>query len=98
RRPFQRAAGAYVVLVDGIAALYLERGGSTLQTFPAADDPETLSPAVDGLARLVTSGRARELVIRKVDGAPVSESLVRQRLLEAGFLAGYRGLTLRGTR
>ena len=40
RRPFQRAAGAYVVLVDGIAALYLERGGSTLQTLPAADDPD----------------------------------------------------------
>ena len=29
RRPLQRAAGAYVVLVDGVAALYLERGGST---------------------------------------------------------------------
>ena len=27
RRPLQRAAGAYVVLVDGVAALYLERGG-----------------------------------------------------------------------
>ena len=40
RRPLQRAAGAYVVLVDGVAALYLERGGGTLQTLPAADDPE----------------------------------------------------------
>ena len=35
RRPIQRAAGAYVVLVDGVAALYLERGGSTLQTLAA---------------------------------------------------------------
>jgi ATP-dependent Lhr-like helicase len=98
RRPYQRAAGAYVVLVDGTVALYLERGGSTLQTLPAADDPETLAAAVDGLARLVTTGRVRELVIRKVDGEPVGESPLRQRLLEAGFLAGYRGLTLRGTR
>ena len=39
RRPLQRAAGAYVVLVDGVATLYLERGGATLQTLPAADDP-----------------------------------------------------------
>ncbi len=98
RRPLQRAAGAYVVLVDGVAALYLERGGSTLQTLPAADDADTLIAAVDGLARLVTSGRARELVIRKVDGAPIAESPIRARLLDAGFVAGYRGLTLRGPR
>ncbi len=44
RRPLQRAAGAYVVLVDGIAALYLERGGATLQTLPAADDPRSAWP------------------------------------------------------
>ncbi|HYH92511.1 MAG TPA: hypothetical protein VD763_05070, partial [Candidatus Saccharimonadales bacterium] len=98
RRPYQRAAGAYVVLVDGIAALYLERGGSTLQTLPAADDPDVLRRAVDGLARLVSSGRVRELVIRKADGGPIGESPVRDRLLEAGFAAGYRGLTLRSTR
>ena len=44
RRPFQRAAGAYVVLVDGVAALYLDRGGSSLQTLPAAEDPAALRP------------------------------------------------------
>ncbi|MCB1039577.1 MAG: DEAD/DEAH box helicase, partial [Acidimicrobiales bacterium] len=31
-----RAAGALVVLVDGEAAVYLERGGRSLLTFPAA--------------------------------------------------------------
>ena len=44
RRPLQRAAGAYVVLVDGVAVLYLERGGGTLQTLPAADDPRSPRP------------------------------------------------------
>ena len=39
RRPLPRAAGAAVVLVDGLAALYLDRGGSSLQTLPAFDDP-----------------------------------------------------------
>ena len=98
RRPLQRAAGAYVVLVDGIAALYLERGGSTLQTLPAADEPDVAEAALRGLATLVTSGRLRELVIRKVDGVAVADSPSRQRLLDAGFSAGYRGLTLRHTR
>ena len=39
RRPCQRAAGAYVVLVDGVRALYLERGGATLQTLPGGRRP-----------------------------------------------------------
>jgi ATP-dependent Lhr-like helicase len=98
RRPLQRAAGAYVVLVDGIAALYLERGGATIQTLPASDDPAVAAAAVRGLAALVTGGRQRELVIRKVDGGPVGESPFRATLLDAGFVAGYRGLTLRGAR
>ncbi|MEJ7749006.1 MAG: DEAD/DEAH box helicase [Candidatus Limnocylindrales bacterium] len=95
RRPLQRAAGAYVVLVDGAPVLYLERGGSTLQTLPAGDDPTTLDGALRGLAVLVSGGRFRELVIRKVDGLPIGESPCRERLLAAGFAAGYRGLTLR---
>jgi ATP-dependent Lhr-like helicase len=98
RRPFQRAAGAYVVLVDGIAALYLERGGATLQTLPAADDPNVALSALSGLTSLVRGGRIRELVIRKVDGAAIGESSWRPALLEAGFAAGYRGLILRGPR
>ena len=98
RRPLQRAAGAYVVLVDGIAALYLERGGATLQTLPAADDPEVGVAAARALAALVADGRTRELVIRKVDGADVAGSPFRERLLAAGFVAGYRGLALRAAR
>jgi ATP-dependent Lhr-like helicase len=98
RRPFQRAAGAYVVLVDGVAALYLERGGSTLQILPAFDDPATAAAATRGLAALVAGGRLRDLVIRKVDGHAVAESPVRARLLDVGFVPGYRGLTLRGSR
>ena len=98
RRPFQRAAGAYVVLVDGIAALYLERGGATIQTLPAADDPDVAESALRGLTSIVGTGRARELVIRKIDGVAVGESPWRERLLQAGFSAGYRGLVLRAPR
>ena len=76
--------------------LYLERGGSTLQTLPAADDSSIALAAARALGRLVADGRLRELVIRKVDGDDVSASPRRQTLIDAGFAAGYRGLTLRG--
>ena len=98
RRPLQRAAGAYVVLVDGVAALYLERGGSTIQTLPAADDSAVAVTSFRALAALVADGRIRELVIRKVDGEEVGASPFRPLLLEAGFAAGYRGLVLRPPR
>ena len=98
RRPLQRAAGAYVVLVDGVATLYLERGGSTLQTLPAADDPAVGLVGARALGGLLGDGRARELVIRKVDGDDVAVSPFRAVLLEAGFVAGYRGLALRPPR
>jgi ATP-dependent Lhr-like helicase len=95
RRPYQRAAGAYVVLVDGIAALYLDRGGSSLQVLPAADEPGVAIVAARALRTLVVDGRFRELVIRKVDGDDVAVSPFRSVLLEAGFVTGYRGLLLR---
>ena len=98
RRPLQRAAGAYVVLVDGVATLYLERGGATLQTLPAADDPGVAARAARALETLVVDGRIRELVIRKVDGEEVGGSRFRETLLEAGFVAAYRGLALRSHR
>jgi len=98
RRPLQRAAGAYVALVDGLAVTYLERGGTTLQTLAPADDPASAAAALRSLATLVADGRLHELVIRKVDGLPVAESPWRDALLAAGFAPGYRGLTLRGTR
>jgi ATP-dependent Lhr-like helicase len=94
RRVFARAAGAYVVSVDGQAALYVERGGSGLLTLPAFDDPEAASAAVAALRGLVEDGR-RELVVRKIDGVPVADSAHREALLGGGFAAGYRGLVMR---
>ena len=95
RRPLQRAAGAYVVLVDGVAALYLERGGGSIQVLPAADDRDVGAAAARVLQALVDDGRIRELLITKVDGEPVSGSPFREQLVAAGFVAGYRGLVLR---
>jgi ATP-dependent Lhr-like helicase len=102
RRVFARAAGAYVVLVDGLSAVYVDRGGKSIQTLAPYDAPEVASAALGALGGLLATGpasaadgRLRELVISKVDGEPVAGSPHREALLAAGFVAGYRGLVLR---
>ncbi len=96
RRPLTRSAGASVVLVDGVAVLYVERGGRTIRTLAAFDDPATAAAAVPALRALVGEGRDRELVVTRIDGLPVAESPHREALVTAGFVSGYRGLVLRG--
>jgi ATP-dependent Lhr-like helicase len=95
RRPLPRAAGAYAVLVDGLAVLYLERGGHSLQTLPASEDPAVATIAFAALRTLVDDGRLRELVVSRVDGVSVAGSPWRASLEAAGFKAGYRGHVLR---
>ncbi len=98
RRPLQRAAGASVVLVDGVAALYLDRGGTSLQTLPAFDDPAVATAALASLGNLLADGSRRELVIARVDGEPVGRSPWYETLLRAGFIQGYRGVVMRRVR
>jgi ATP-dependent Lhr-like helicase len=98
RLPLQRAAGAYVVLVDGAAALYLERGGRSLFRLPAGVDPDIAARAVAALPSLVAPGAPlRELRLERVDRVPVAESALAEALREAGFRPGYRGYLLRRT-
>ena len=61
------------------------------------DDPDVAQAALRALASLVADGRFREIVVTKVDGLPVAESPFRATLLDAGFVPGYRGLTLRAS-
>jgi ATP-dependent helicase Lhr and Lhr-like helicase len=91
-----RQAGAYVVLVDGTPAVYLERGGRSLVTFPGTD--ETAATWVPELERLVDGRRLAKLEVTKIDGASVHEHPLRDVLEAAGFTVGYRGLTYRGER
>jgi ATP-dependent Lhr-like helicase len=87
-----RVAGAYVVLSGGAAAAFLERGGRSLTTFPG---PEEDGAWVDALVALVKDGRVGKLEIQRIDGQPGHGSALADRLREAGFADGYRGLTLR---
>jgi ATP-dependent Lhr-like helicase len=93
-RVHARAAGAYVVLHDGEPALYLDRGGRSLQTLPAFTDPDVADASLPALDELVADGRVRALQIDRVDGTPVAESPHRELLVRAGFRAGYRGYVL----
>ena len=91
---FQRAAGAYVVMVDGAAVLYVDRGGGSIQLFPAADDPEVVPPdsGAAGARRGRTGPGAGAGEDRRRAGRGVAH---KQGLLDAGFVPGYRGLVLR---
>ncbi len=88
-----RSAGAYVVLRDGEALAFLERGGRSIALFPASDDDDTWAEA---LASLVRSGRVKGIEVQKINGAPTGEHPeAKASLLGAGFKAGYKGPTLR---
>ena len=95
RRPLPRAAGAYVVLIDGEAVVYLERGGKSLQTLPAFADVAIAAQALTALRQLVADGRFRSVQIERVDGVPVGESPHAERLATAGFQRAYRGWLLK---
>jgi ATP-dependent Lhr-like helicase len=89
-----RVAGAWVVLLDGEAALFVERGGRSL--VPLRDpDPEWLEPALAALVAHVRGGGAKRLAVERFDGVPVAESEAMQLLVRAGFLAGPRRAVLR---
>jgi ATP-dependent Lhr-like helicase len=88
-----RVAGAFVVLVQGHAAAWLDRRGHHLVTFGAADGDNRW---IDAIVHLVKDGRLRSLELRRIDGAPAGESPYVGALRSAGFADGYRGLVLRG--
>jgi ATP-dependent helicase Lhr and Lhr-like helicase len=90
-----RVAGAFVVLIGGEAALFVERGGKTL--VPLRDpDPEWLRPALQALVEHVKSRRGvKRLAVERFDGEPVAESDAMPLLVEAGFTAGPRRAVLR---
>jgi ATP-dependent Lhr-like helicase len=89
-----RIGGAYVVLLDGGAALFVERGGRSL--VPLRDPEATwLRPALDALVQHAAGLPLRRLAIERFDGQPVTQSEVLPLLVEAGFQAGPRRVVLR---
>jgi ATP-dependent helicase Lhr and Lhr-like helicase len=89
-----RVAGAYVVLLGGRPALFVERGGRSL--VPLRDpDEDWLRPALAALVDHARRFSRKRLAVERFDGEPVAESDVLPLLIEAGFLAGPRRAVLR---
>lgn len=71
-----RSAGAMVVLIDGLLAAHVTRGGKTLTTFfdafPAGIEEfgDPLQLVVDALAEAVHAGRMEPLRVEKYNGGP----------------------------
>ena len=91
-----RSAGAHVVIMDGELAVYVERGGKSLVSFPdfrerseALCDPRW----VEGIKELLTKGMVRTLEIAKIDGQTAAQSPLYDVLTGNGFVRGYKGLT-----
>jgi ATP-dependent Lhr-like helicase len=89
-----RVAGAFVVLLGGEAALFVERGGRSLVPLRELEE-EWLRTALTALVEHVKAGGAKRLAVERFDGEPVAETPIYPLLLEAGFLAGPRRAVLR---
>ncbi|HVL05137.1 MAG TPA: DEAD/DEAH box helicase [Acidimicrobiales bacterium] len=85
----RRVAGAYVVLLDGMPSLYVEKGAKGLVALRPHDGTWE-DAAVAALGTLVTSGRLRRLSVERYDDGlePV--------LKAAGFVPTPRGLVRYG--
>jgi ATP-dependent Lhr-like helicase len=89
-----RVAGAYVVLLGGKAALFVDRGGRSLVPLREPED-EWLRAALTALVENMPKMRLKRLAVERFDGQPVGETEIMSLLLEAGFLAGPRRAVLR---
>jgi ATP-dependent Lhr-like helicase len=81
------------VLVDGELALYLDRGGRQVLSFPAVSGDAFVSAAA-ALRQLLLDRRRRALRIERIDGEPALDSPLRAAFEQAGFRAEYKGLAL----
>lgn len=87
-----RKAGSMVVLHDGRAVAYVERGGKKVISFD--DHPDRITAAAKALVGLVRSRRVSRLTIESVGGSPAQESSWAGTLREAGFERTPKGLRI----
>ena len=94
-----RAAGALVVLIDGLCAAHLTRGGKTLTTFfdqlpEGIDHAQALEYVYRALMALISTGRLSPLVIEKANGASIFDSTIANQLRTLGAGISPRGIRL----
>jgi len=92
RRP-SRVAGAFVLLRNGLPALYVERGGKGLLRL-ARLDPDALAATLAALTAAVRERRLPRLAIERIDGEPASGHDLEETLTDAGFARQPRRLVM----
>ncbi len=93
-----RVAGSSVILVNGAMAAYVGRGEKQLTVLLPEHEPARGSVArgiADALAKLVTSGQRRALLIAEINGERTAKSALAPFLAEAGFVPGAAGYQMR---
>ncbi|HSJ31399.1 MAG TPA: hypothetical protein VK933_08200, partial [Longimicrobiales bacterium] len=93
-RGARRAAGATVVLVDGVPVLYLDRDGRRLRTFADAGD-DAVARALPALRDVARGRPSRTLSIERIGPDAAIRSPLAPLLQEAGFQHDYRYMRLR---
>ena len=95
RRP-ARAAGASVILLNGLLAAWAGRGGRQVLTFfPKGRETEFATAVAESLADIVGVKGRRALLIGEVDGVPPGDSVLARALQTAGFVKTSRGFLKR---
>src|SRR5699024_7921428 len=97
-----RAAGALVVLIDGLCVAHLTRGGKTLTTFfehlpEGIDHQQTLESIYRALLALISAGRLSPLVIERAICPSIFDACLSYHLLCFGFLVFFRVIRLATT-
>ena len=82
-----------MVLTGAEPVLFVERGGKGLQVLVEPDDPR-IDPSLAALTEAVQRGRIKRLALEKIDGESIIGSPYEERLIDLGFRAGPRKLTL----
>lgn len=90
-----RAAGALVVLADGLCLAHLTRGGRVLTLFAEPDARAGVAALVTtALLQAIAEGRMQRLRIEEVDGRPTLSSGVDAAMRAAGGRLAPQGIVL----
>lgn len=102
-----RAAGAMVVIIDGLLAAHITRGGRSLTTFfdtfpagigahPDAVEKELMAMVVEALASVVGTNSVRPMSVEKYNGQPIFDSGVVDTMRAAGAALTPKGVRIGG--
>lgn len=97
-----RAAGALVVLADGVCLAHISRGGRRLTLYPptspqAPSRPEVVAMVTAALHHAAINGRLARVRIEEVDGERVGATDLIKTMRDAGARVSPQGVVIEGS-